>query len=76
MFQYTVTVALNHGKMKKDTQRITKIKPFINNCNWEGTNFLSEEDHWKKLEKNNVAIALNVLSFKKEKNISCLYFKI
>ena len=29
-FQYVVTVALNHEEIKKDSQRITKIKPFIN----------------------------------------------
>ena len=29
-FQYPVTVALNHEETKKDPQRITKIKPFIN----------------------------------------------
>ena len=28
-FQYSVTVALNHEQIKKDPQRITKIKPFI-----------------------------------------------
>ena len=28
-FQYAVTVALNHEQIKKDPQRITKIKPFI-----------------------------------------------
>ena len=27
-FQYTLTVVLNHEKIKKDPQRITKIKPF------------------------------------------------
>ena len=29
-FQYAVTVGLNYEEIKKDTQRITKIKPFIN----------------------------------------------
>ena len=32
-FQYAVTVALNHEEIKKDPQRITKIKPFVNKCN-------------------------------------------
>ena len=35
--------------------------------NWEGINFPSEKDDWKKFEKNNVTIALNVLYAKKEK---------
>ena len=27
-FQYAVTVVLNHGQIKKDSQRISKINPF------------------------------------------------
>ena len=34
---------------------------------WEGINFLSEKYHWKKIEKNNVSITLNVLYAIKEK---------
>ena len=66
-FQYTVTVTLNSEEIKKDQQRITKNKTFINKYNWEGINFPSEKDDWKKIEKNNVTIALNVLYAKKEK---------
>ena len=29
-FQYALTVALNYQNVKKDSQRISKIKPFIN----------------------------------------------
>ena len=32
-FQYAITVALNHEEIKKDPQRITKIKPFIDQYN-------------------------------------------
>ena len=49
--QYAVTVALNHEEIKKGPQRITKNKPFINKYNWEGNNFPSEKDDWKKFEK-------------------------
>ena len=28
-FQYAATVVLNHEEIKKDPQRVTKIKPFI-----------------------------------------------
>ena len=66
-FQYGVTVALKYGEIKKDGQRITKIKPFINKYNCEAINFLSEKDDWKKFEKNNVTIAPDVLFAKKEK---------
>ena len=64
-FQYTVTVGLNHEE--KDPQRAIKIKPIINKYNWEGIHFPSDKDDWKKFEKNNVTIALNVLYAKKEK---------
>ena len=56
---------LNYEKIKKDLQRITKIKPFVNKYNWERINFPSEKDDWKKFEKNNATTALNVA--KKEK---------
>ena len=46
---------------------MTKIKPFINKYKWEVINFPSENDDWKKYEKNSLAIALNVLYAKKEK---------
>ena len=38
-FQYAITVELNDKEIKKDTQRITKIKPFINKYELEGINF-------------------------------------
>ena len=50
---------------KKETQKVTKIKLFIYEYNWEGINV--EKDDWKKFEKNNLTIALNVLYAKKEK---------
>ena len=66
-FQYVVTVVLNYEEIKKDPHRTKKIKPFINKYNWEGINYLLEKDDWKKNDKNNVTIALNVLYTKKEK---------
>ena len=30
-------------------------------CKWEGINFPSQKDDWKKFEKNNVTIAHNIL---------------
>ena len=52
-------------KKQKKTQKVTKIKLFIYEYNWEGINV--EKDDWKKFEKNNLTIALNVLYAKKEK---------
>ena len=66
-FQYDVTVALIYEERKKDPQRITKIKLFINKYNWEGINFPSEKGDWKKFEKNYWIIVLNILYGTKEK---------
>ena len=51
MFFNTLLVALSHEEIKKDPQRITRTKPFMNKYNWEGINFSSEKDGWKKLRK-------------------------
>ena len=66
-FQYDVTVVLIYEERKKDPQRITKIKLFINKYNWEGINFPSEKGDWKKFEKNYWIIVLNILYATKEK---------
>ena len=50
---------------RKNPEIITKIKPFINKYKWEGINVSVEKDDWRKFEKNNVTIALNVLHAKK-----------
>ena len=72
---FNAPVLLNYIEIKKYPQIISKNKLFINKYNWEGINFLSEKDDWKKLEKNNVIIALIFLDLKKAKNISFLCFK-
>ena len=59
-FQYAVTLALNFDKIKKDPQRVSKIKPFIEKYNWEDINFPSTSKDWKKFEYNN-EVALNIL---------------
>ena len=60
-FQYALTVALNYEQIKKDPQRISKIKPFINQYNWKDTDVPSHKKDWEKFELNNKSIALNVL---------------
>ena len=60
-FQYAVTVALNRDKIKKDPQRISKIKPFIYQYNWNDIDFPSTGKDWKKFELNNESIRLNIL---------------
>ena len=38
-FQCGVTVALNHEEIKKDPKRISKLKPFIQKHDWNGTKY-------------------------------------
>ena len=60
-FQYAVTVTLNHDKINQNPQRVSKIKPFINQYNWNDIDFPSTGKDWKKFKLNNESIALNIL---------------
>ena len=60
-FQYALTVELNHEKIKDHPERISKIKPFIDQYNWNEIDFPSTGKDWKKFESNNKSIALNIL---------------
>ena len=60
-FQCTATLALNFNNIDKDRQRISKIKPFINNYNWQDINFPAAKKDWNKFETNNKNIGLNIL---------------
>ena len=46
-FQYALTVALNHQNIENNTQRISKIKPFIDQNNWKDIDFPSHLKDWK-----------------------------
>ena len=59
-FQYAVTLALNLDKINDHPDRISKIKPFIEQYNWKDIDFPSTSKDWKKFELNN-EIALNIL---------------
>ena len=38
-FQYAITAALNHQNIGHHPERISKLKPFINNYNWKDIEF-------------------------------------
>ena len=42
-FQYAVAVALNHEQIKSHPERISNIKPFIDQHNWKEINFPSHK---------------------------------
>ena len=59
--QYSLTISLNYQNIKKDPQRILKIKPFINQYDWKKIDFLSEQKDWKKFELNKKQLFLKIL---------------
>ena len=60
-FQHALTVALNYEQIKKDPQKISKIKPFIDQYSWKEIDFPSNKKDWKRFELNTKSIALNIL---------------
>ena len=72
-FQYAITLALNLDKINKNSQRISKIKLFIEEYNWKIIDFPSTSKDWKKFELNN-EVALNILyvPHNTKKNRNCL----
>ena len=74
-FQYAATFVLNHEKIGKHLERISKIALFTDKYSCGEINYPSEKNDWEKPVKSNLAITLNVLYAKKDKNISCLHLK-
>ena len=60
-FQYAITAGLNYQNIDCHPERVSKIKPFINNYNWKDIEFAPHSKDWRKFECNNKAIALNIL---------------
>ena len=52
-FQYSATLSLYHQEIKCHPERISKIKPFINNLSWENINFPTQEQDYQQFEMNN-----------------------
>ena len=59
-FQYAITLTLNLDEINKHSQRVSKVKPFIEQYNWKDIDFPSTRKDWKKFELNN-EIVLNIL---------------
>ena len=80
-FQYAVTLALNLDNIEKNPQRISKIKPFIDQYNRKDIEFPSTNKDWRKSELIN-KVALNILyiphntkkiqlAYKSKHNLTC-----
>ena len=81
-FQYALTVVLNHQNIENNPQRISKIKPFIDQHNWKEIDFPSQSKDWKKFEQISKTIVLYIffvphnteerrLAYKSKHNIKC-----
>ena len=66
-FKWAVIAALHHKEIKKNHQRISRLRPYENQYNWEGLEFPVSIKKIDKFEKNNPGIAVNVL-FSNNKN--------
>ena len=62
-------------KINKHLQRVSKIKPFINQYNWNDIDFPSTSKDWKKFELNNESVALNILYVPHKTRKICLAYK-
>ena len=60
-FEDALNDELNYQTIEKDLQKISKLKPYINNYNRERIDFPAGPKDWIKLERNNKIIALNIL---------------
>ena len=72
-FQYSIIICLYHKEIKKNPERITKLKPFINNLNWENINFPAQKQDYQQFEMNDKSVALNILQVQEIEKISRLY---
>ena len=59
-FQYAATLALNFNNINNHPEKISKIRPFIDQYNWKDIDFPAASKDWKKFQLNN-KVALNIL---------------
>ena len=59
-FQYAATLALNFDNINNHPEKISKIRPFIDQYNWKDIDFPPTNKDWKKFELNSY-VTLNIL---------------
>ena len=79
-FKWAVIAALHHEEIKKDHQRISRLRRYENQYNWKRVEFPVSIKKIDKFEKNNPGIAVNVLfsnkgsiytAYRSERNVKC-----
>ena len=71
-FQYAVSLALNLDKINNNPERISKIKPFIEQYNWKEIHFPSTSKDWKKFELMKLHLIFCTCLIILKKNTYCL----
>ena len=61
-FAYSIIASIHNERISKNSHRISKHKPFIDNYDWTDIIFPSEQKDWDKFERNNKDVSLNILS--------------
>ena len=73
-FQNALDDKISYQTIEAHPEKISKWKPYINKYNWEGIKFPAGPEEWKKFERDNKTIALNILFVKHNtKTISVAY---
>jgi len=68
-FKWAVIAALHHKDIGDHPERISKLRSYIDRYDWSGIEFPTPSTQWKKFEKQNPNVALNVLVIEAEKEI-------
>ena len=66
-FQYSITLSIYHKEIGNNFNIITKIKPYVNNFNWNDIKFPPIKQDYETFEINNENISLNIHQFNNEK---------
>ena len=69
-FKWGVIAALHHNDINNHSEKVSKLKPYIDQYNWDGLEFPMSINKISKFEKNNPDIAVNVLFIYKDKKES------
>ena len=73
-FQNALNDSLDYQTIKTHPERISKLKPYINQYNWKDIKFPSDKEDRKNFEQNNQEIALKALSVpRKKKELELAY---
>ena len=61
-FVWSIIISIHYDEINRNHNRISKLKKYIKNYDWNGIKFPIDKSDWDKLEKQNLNIALNIFS--------------